>query len=274
MVPETIKKMLEAGVHFGHQAKKWNPKMKKFIFGKRSGIYIIDLEKTVKYLEKAKEFLRELTSRGGSILFVGTKRQFADIIKTTAEKCGMYYVNEKWVGGLLTNFQTIKNRLQEFKRLLEEKEQTDFQNYSKKERARLLKELDRMAKKYSGVKDMQELPDALVIIDPSYEDLAVREARRLKIPIVALIDTNGDPEVIDYPIPGNDDAMRSVKLILELLLEPILEGINEFRKGGKVKITKEETPDTQVSTSEEELELISESVEEDVDKEMNKEEHP
>ena len=200
--------------------------------------------------------------------------QFADIIKTTAEKCGMYYVNEKWVGGLLTNFQTIKNRLQEFKRLLEEKEQTDFQNYSKKERARLLKELDRMAKKYSGVKDMQELPDALVIIDPSYEDLAVREARRLKIPIVALIDTNGDPEVIDYPIPGNDDAMRSVKLILELLLEPILEGINEFRKGGKVKITKEETPDTQVSTSEEELELISESVEEDVDKERNKEEHP
>ena len=200
MVPEIIRRLLEAGVHFGHQAKKWNPKMKKFIFAKRSGIYIIDLEKTVQYLEKAREFLKDVVSGGGKILFVGTKKQAQALVREAASECGMYYVDQRWVGGLLTNFNTIKSRLEYFKNLLKEQEETGFQNYTKKERARLLKELERMKRNYAGVKDMEDLPQALLVIDPKREELAIREASRLKIPTVALIDTNGDPGLIDLSL--------------------------------------------------------------------------
>ena len=240
MVPEIIRKLLEAGVHFGHQAKKWNPQMKKFIFSKRSGIYIIDLEKTVQYLEKAREFLKDMAAGGGKILFVGTKKQAQALIRDIATQCDMYYVDQRWVGGLLTNFHTIKSRLEHFKRLLKEQEETGFEGYTKKEKAKLLKELDRMKRNYSGVKDMQDLPQALFIVDPKREELAVREARKLNIPTVALIDTNGDPEVIDYPIPGNDDAIKSIRVILELILESIKEGQNIFKtKTGSVSKTDE-----------------------------------
>jgi len=232
MVSGIIKQLLEAGVHFGHQAKKFNPKMKKFIFGKRSGIYIIDLEKTVQYLEEAQKYAKEMASRGCNFLFVATKRQLRDLIREFADSCGMYYINERWVGGLLTNFQTIKTRLKTLNRLLQEQEETDFKDYTKKERAKILKQLEKMKKYYMGVKEMEELPDVLYIVDPKTEELALREARKLSIPVIALIDTNGDPEVIDYPIPGNDDAMKSTKCITEFIVRSIKEGREIYRTKG------------------------------------------
>lgn len=235
MVSDTIRQLLEAGVHFGHQAKKFNPKMKKFIFGKRSGIYIIDLEKTVKYLEEASKFAKEKASTGNNFLFVATKKQLRDLIKVSAERVGMYYVNERWVGGLLTNFQTIRMRLRNLNNLLKEQEETDFNSHTKKERAKILKKMDKMKKYYMGVKDMEDIPDVIFIVDPKGEELALKEACKLSIPIIALIDTNGDPDVIDYPIPGNDDAMKSTKCITEFVVKAIEEGKEIYKSRGPLK---------------------------------------
>jgi len=270
MVPEIIRKLLEAGVHFGHQSKKWNPKMKKFIFAKKAGIYIIDLEKTAEYLEKAKEFLKELASQNKVVLFVATKKQAQDLIAEAAKRCEMPYVNERWVGGLLTNFQTIKSTLEKFNQLLKDEAEGRIDKLPKKEQVRLKRRLEKMKKYYTGVKDMKDLPDALFIVDPKREELAVKEAKRLNIPIVALIDTNGDPEVIDYPIPGNDDAIKSIKLITDLITESILEGKEIFKTKGTPEYPLKKKEAETISTDQEELELIEEGIYEKEDRESKK----
>lgn len=228
MPTELIKQLLEAGVHFGHKTSRWNPKMKKFIFGARSGIYIIDLEKTEEYLAKAREFLMELTSKGEVVLFVGTKKQAQEVILQEAQRCGMYYVTERWPGGLLTNFATIKksiNRLREIERM---KEDGTFGKLTKKEVSRLEKELTKLKKNFSGIVQMERLPRAIFVVDSKKEETAVLEANRLGIPVVALIDTNADPDKVAYPIPGNDDATKSVRLITTLLADTIIEGRKKF----------------------------------------------
>lgn len=221
----SMKQLLEAGVHFGHQTRRWNPKMAPYIFTERNGIYIIDLQKTVKKIEEAYNFVRDLAAQGGKILFVGTKKQAQESIREEAERCGMFYVNVRWLGGMLTNFQTIRqriNRLLELERL----EATGrLEALPKKEAARLLAEKEKLARFLSGIKNMKSLPDALFIVDPRKEKIAVAEARRLEIPIVAIVDTNCDPEEIDYVIPGNDDAIRAVRLLTSKIADAVLEGL-------------------------------------------------
>lgn len=228
MPTELIKELLEAGVHFGHKTSRWNPKMAKFTFGQRCGIYIIDLEKTIECLNKARDFLVELTSRGQMVIFVGTKKQAQDIIKEEALRCGMYYVNVRWLGGLLTNFSTIKMSLKRLKNI--EKMRTDgvFEKMAKKEVARLEKEAASLMKGLSGIVQMETLPGALFVVDTNKESTAIREAKRLGIPIVALVDTNSDPDIIDYPIAGNDDAIKSIRLITSKVCDAIIEGRKRF----------------------------------------------
>ncbi len=223
-----LKNMLEAGVHFGHRTNRWNPKMERFIFGEKNGIHIIDLEKTFECLNRAREFLKEIARSGETVLFVGTKKQAQDIIKEEVSRCEMPYVKDRWLGGTLTNFQTIKKSIKYLKELQALKESEGFSNLSKKEQAHILKEIERLNKKFEGINQMAKLPAALYLIDPQREDTAVREANRLSIPIVALIDTNGNPDLINYPIPGNDDALRSIRLITSLICESVLEGRKEF----------------------------------------------
>ena len=220
----TIKQLLEAGVHFGHHTRRWNPKMAEYIFTERNGIYIIDLQKTVKKFEEAYMFIRELSEQNGTILFVGTKKQAADTIKEEAERCGMYYVNVRWPGGMLTNFKTIRksiNRLNELERM-----QADgtFDMLPKKEVAAKVKEIYDLEKNYGGIKNMDTLPSAVFIVDPRKEHNAVLEAKKLGIPVVAIVDTNCDPDDADYIIPGNDDAIRAIRLISSVLADAILEG--------------------------------------------------
>lgn len=223
-----IKQLLEAGVHFGHQTKRWNPKMQRFIFGKRQGIYIIDLEKTARALDEARQFLMVLAGKGENILFIGTKKQAREIVKTEASRCGMFYVSERWLGGTLTNFSTIRKSAARFLELNAMQEQRDSIKLTKKESAKLAKELDKLKKNLGGIVSMERLPSALFIIDPKNEETAVREANRLSIPIVALCDTNSDPDKITYAIPGNDDAIRSVNLIASLVADAIIEGRKLF----------------------------------------------
>jgi len=225
---ELIRELLEAGVHFGHKTSRWNPKMKKFIFGQRSNIYIIDLEKTAQCLLRAKEFLLEITSKGGTVLFVGTKKQAQDIIEKEAVRCGMYWVNNRWSGGLLTNFSTIKKSLQRLKDLEKMKEEAIFEKLTKKEASSLMKELEKLKKNFFGIINMENLPSCLFIVDIQKEKTALNEARRLKIPVVALIDTISDPDTVDYPIPGNDDAIRSIQLITSHIADTIIEGRKRF----------------------------------------------
>ena len=230
MVSDLIKQLLEAGVHFGHQTRRWNPKMKRFIFGERSSIYIIDLEKTVECLNAARDFLKDIASKGGKILFVGTKKQAQDIIIETAQKNGMYYVINRWSGGLMTNFQTVKksiSRLNEIERMHQD---GVLENLSKKEVAHLNKEKEKLIFNFGGIRDMKGAPQAVFIVDPKREEIAVQEARKLNIPIAAIIDTNCDPDEIDYPIPGNDDALKSIRLICSLICESVEEGAKEFAK--------------------------------------------
>ncbi|NLM51449.1 MAG: 30S ribosomal protein S2 [Firmicutes bacterium] len=225
MAVVTMKQLLEAGVHFGHQTRRWNPKMKPYIFTERNGIYIIDLQKTVRMMEEAYNFVRDLVRDGGKILFVGTKKQAQESIQLEAERCGMFYVNQRWLGGMLTNFKTIRTRV---KRLIElEKMEEDgvFEVLPKKEVIRLRHEYEKLNKFLSGVRNMQALPDALFIVDPRKEKIAVAEARKLGIPIIAIVDTNCDPDEIDYIIPGNDDAIRAVKLISGRIADAVLEGL-------------------------------------------------
>ncbi|MBN2120444.1 MAG: 30S ribosomal protein S2 [Candidatus Omnitrophica bacterium] len=222
-LPEELNKLLEAGVHFGHQAKRWNPKMKKFIFGKRSGIYIIDLEKTLEKIKEAIEFLKEVVKEDKEILFVGTKKQAQGLMREIAESCDMPYVVDRWVGGMLTNFSVIRTRVERYKDLLEKRSKGVFDKFPKKEVVRLNRELEKMERNFSGVKEMVSMPGVLFVVDPKNEILSVQEARKAGIPIVALIDTDSDPESIDYPIPGNDDALKSIRTVLSFIMDSIAD---------------------------------------------------
>jgi small subunit ribosomal protein S2 len=226
-LPDVIRDLLENGVHFGHLSKHWNPKMSKFIFGKKKNVYIIDLEKTAQKLEEAKEFIKKVAEKGEKILFVGTKRQLHDIIKEEAVSCGMPYVVERWVGGFLTNFSTIRERIKRYISLLEKRNSGEFDNMPRKEVVRLNREIEKMERNYSGVVSLDELPGCIYVVDPKREVACIREAKKLSIPVVALIDTDADPAVIDYPIPGNDDAIKSVKYITSCIANAIKEVIRE-----------------------------------------------
>ena len=226
----SMKQLLEAGVHFGHQTRRWNPKMAEYIFTERNGIYIIDLQKSVKKLEEAYNFVRELSAEGKSVLFVGTKKQAQDSVKEEAERAGAYYVNARWLGGMLTNFTTIRTRIERLKQLRAMEEDGTFELLPKKEVVKLNLEIEKLEKFLGGIKDMKEIPGALFIIDPRKERIAVAEAKKLGIPIVAIVDTNCDPDEVDYVIPGNDDAIRAVKLISSAIANAIIEG-NEGRMG-------------------------------------------
>ncbi|MFS8651838.1 MAG: 30S ribosomal protein S2 [Caldibacillus sp.] len=229
----SMKQLLEAGVHFGHQTRRWNPKMKQYIFQERNGIYIIDLQKTVKMMDVAYNFIRELAAQGGKVLFVGTKKQAQDAIKEEATRCGMFYVNQRWLGGTLTNFQTIKTRIDRLKEIEKMEEDGTFEVLPKKEVLVLKREKERLEKFLGGIKEMTEYPDAIFIVDPRKERIAVQEARKLNIPIVAMVDTNCDPDEIDYVIPANDDAIRAVRLITSKIADAVIEG----RQGESVQET-------------------------------------
>ncbi len=226
----TMKELLEAGVHFGHQVKRWNPKMKKYIFGQRNGIYIIDLQKTVKMFEVAYNFVRDLSSKGKTVLFVGTKKQAQDVIIEESQKSQSFFINQRWLGGMLTNFKTIKQGIEKLKKIEKMKEDGTYDLLTKKEVAKYETERARLMKNLSGVKDMNSLPGAIFIIDPKKESIAIAEAKKLAIPIVSLVDTNCDPDDIDYVIPGNDDAIRSIKLLTGKISEAVAEGKNILNK--------------------------------------------
>jgi len=280
MIMELVKKLLEAGVHFGHQTKRWNPKMKKFIFGARGGIYIIDLEKTADCLNLARDFARDIAAKGGRFLFVGTKKQAQDVIREEATRCGMFYVNNRWMGGLLTNFETIKKsirKLQDIERM--EKDGT-FERLTKKEVALLNKEKERLLNDLGGIREMTQAPDAMFVVDVKNEDIAVKEAVRLKIPVIAMIDTNSDPDLINQPIPANDDAVKSIKLITSLLVDSILEGRKEFVGTEKIKAAAAEEvkvgadgeaiPKVIKESLSEEMDQFDEAVKKDDDKDLKK----
>lgn len=224
MVSVTMKELLEAGVHFGHQTKRWNPKMKDYIFGQRNGIYIIDLQKTIKIFKEALLFIRNVAESGKDILLVGTKKQAQDIVKENSLKCESSYVNQRWLGGLLTNFDVIKSSVEKLIELEEMKEDGRWDLMSKKEQSKLEKVFRKLSKNLGGIKNMHELPGALFIIDSTKEEIAILEAQKLKIPVVAVVDTNGDPDNINHPIPGNDDAVRAIELFVSKVAQAIMEG--------------------------------------------------
>lgn len=220
----TMKQLLEAGVHFGHQTRRWNPKMAEYIYTERNGIYIINLQKTVKKIVEAYDFIKEVAESGESILFVGTKKQAQESIKEEAERVGMYYVNARWLGGMLTNFKTIQKRIDRLTQLRKMEEDGTFDLLTKKEATKLKLEIEKLEKYLGGIKDMKKLPGALFVVDPRKEKIAVAEAKKLGIPVVAIVDTNCDPEEVDYVIPGNDDAIRAVKLIASTMANAVIEG--------------------------------------------------
>ena len=220
----SMKQLLEAGVHFGHQTRRWNPKMAEYIFTERNGLYIIDLQKTIKQFEEAYNFVRDTAADGGKILFVGTKKQAADAIREEAERCGMYYVNVRWLGGMLTNYKTIKMSIERLRKLEKMQEDGTFDMLPKKEVAALQKEIFDLEKNLGGIKNMNGLPAAIFIVDPRKEHNAVLEAKKLDIPVIAIVDTNCDPDDADYIIPGNDDAIRAIKLISGVLADAVIEG--------------------------------------------------
>ena len=236
----TIKQLLEAGVHFGHHTRRWNPKMAEYIFTERNGIYIIDLQKTVKKFDEAYMFVRDLSAEHGTMLFVGTKKQAADAIKEEAERCGMYYVNERWPGGMLTNYKTIKKSIARLNNLEKMKEDGTFDLHPKKEVAKLIKEMGDLERNYGGIKTMNGLPSAVFIVDPKKEHNAVLEAKKLGIPVVAIVDTNCDPDDADYIIPGNDDAIRAIKLISSVIADAIIEGKQGEQNAPEAKDAEEE----------------------------------
>ena len=220
----SMKQLLEAGVHFGHQTRRWNPKMKKYIFTERSGIYIIDLQKTVKKLEEAYFFIRDIAAEGKDILFVGTKKQAQESIESEAKRCGQYYVSNRWLGGMLTNFKTMRSRVAKLNEIDKLEETGDINLLPKKEVIKLMGEREKLEKNLGGIREMTSIPGAIFIVDPRKERIAVAEAKTLGIPIVAIVDTNCDPDEIDYPIPGNDDAIRAVKLIAAKMADAVIEG--------------------------------------------------
>lgn len=220
----SMRKLLEAGVHFGHQTRRWNPKMKPYIFTERSGIYIIDLKRTLREIDEACKFVRDLAARGGSVLFVGTKKQAQDAIKREAERAGMPYVNQRWLGGMLTNFVTIRSRIKRMLELEAMDESGALDQLPKKEALILRRELDKLRRDLDGIRDMTELPQAVFVIDTKREAIAVKEARRLNIPLIGLVDTNADPDEVDFVIPGNDDAIRSISLICQVIADAAIDG--------------------------------------------------
>ena len=220
----TIKELLEAGAHFGHQTSRWHPAMKKYIFTKRNGIHIIDLEQTATMLDQACDFVRQIAAEGGSILFVGTKKQAQEAIEQEAQRCSMYYVNQRWLGGVLTNFATIQARIDHLVRSEDQQARGDFERLPKKEALKLGEEILRLNRQMGGFKEMTNLPDALFIVDPTKERIALAEAKRVGIPVVAIVDTNCNPNNIDYPIPANDDAIRAIKLICSKIADAVIEG--------------------------------------------------
>ena len=231
----SMKQLLEAGVHFGHQTRRWNPKMAKYIFTERNGIYIIDLQKTVKKVEEAYKFVKEVAETGKPILFVGTKKQAQEAIKEEAERCGMFFVNERWLGGMLTNHQTIQTRIKKLRELEKMEEEGVFNVLPKKEVIKLNAEKEKLEKYLGGIKDMPELPGAIFVVDPRKENIAIQEAHRLGIPVVGIVDTNCDPDELDFPIPGNDDAIRAVKLITGAMATAVIEG----RQGAEEEVVEE-----------------------------------
>lgn len=222
--PVTVKALLESGVHFGHPRKRWNPKMKEYVFTQRNGIHIIDLEHTLVKLEEARVFVRDLIASGGDIVFVGTKKQAKDAIEEEARRCGAYYVSRRWLGGTLTNFSTIQSRLDYLVRLEDRQAKGQLASLPKKEQSRLEKEISRLNQSFGGIKEMTQIPSAMFVVDPVRERIAVSEARQLEVPIVAMVDTDCDPTIIDYPIPANDDAIKSIRLICNVMANAVLEG--------------------------------------------------
>lgn len=231
----TMKSLLEAGVHFGHQTRRWNPKMAEYIFTERNGIYIIDLQKTVDKVEEAYAFVKEVSTDGGEVLFVGTKKQAQEAIGSEAKRCGMHYVNQRWLGGMLTNYKTIRKRIDRLHELNKMEEDGIFDVLPKKEVIQLRHETERLEKFLGGIKEMDKIPDVLFVVDPRKERIAVREAKILGIPVVAIVDTNCDPDEVDYVIPGNDDAIRAVKLLTETIANAVIEG----RQGEQMEIVEE-----------------------------------
>ena len=267
MPSELIKQLLEAGVHFGHQTKRWNPKMKKFIFGSRSGIYIIDLEKTEECVNAARDFLMDITSKGEFVLFVGTKKQAQDVVKQEAIRCGMYYVTDRWPGGMLTNFATIKKSINRLKDIEKMRVDGTFEKLTKKEVARLEKELAKLNKNFAGIVAMEHMPKAVFVVDTKKEETAVAEARRMGIPVIGLIDTNSNPDFVDYPIPGNDDATKSIRTIAVIIADTIIEGRNKFlsylsQEGVKMEEAKEEASGELLPEEDVQIKEIEEIVEE------------
>lgn len=238
MAVVSMKQLLEAGVHFGHQTRRWNPKMARYIFTERNGIYIIDLQKTVRKLEEAYKFVVDVVADGGEILFVGTKKQAAESIKEETQRCNMHFVNARWLGGMMTNFKTIRTRIDRLFQLLKMQEDGTFDLLPKKEVIKLNLEIERLEKFLGGIKNMKKLPAALFVVDPRKEKIAVAEAKKLGIPVIAIVDTNCDPDEIDYIIPGNDDAIRAVKLISGIMANAVLEA----NQGNAQEIPEEETP--------------------------------
>ena len=254
----SMKQLLEAGVHFGHQTRRWNPKMQQFIFMDRNGIHIIDLQQTVARLNEAYKFAEQLVADGGTLLFVGTKKQAQEAVSEEAKRCGMYYVNQRWLGGMLTNFKTIQSRISYLKELEARRDRGEFERLPKKEAQRLLDDIARLERILGGIKDMRRLPSAIFIIDTRKERTAVMEARRLEIPIIALADTNCDPDEMDYPIPANDDAIRAVRLLCAKIADAAVEGHRELEAQQKdVEASEEETPTPLELTSSAESEAVS-----------------
>lgn len=235
----TMKELLEAGVHFGHQTRRWNPKMKPYIFGARNGIYIIDLQQTVRLFKTAYDFITETVANGGSVLFVGTKKQARDAIYEEASRCGMYYVHNRWLGGMLTNFQTIKKSIDRLNYLNDLENDETITLYTKKERLQLGKERDKLDNNLGGIREMSRLPSVMYVVDPKNEAIAVREGRRLGIPIVAIVDTNCDPDDIDYVIPGNDDAIRAIRLLTARVADACLDGKERFKEKQQARADKD-----------------------------------
>ena len=259
MAVVSMKKLLEAGVHFGHQTRRWNPKMAKFIFTERNGIYIVDLQKTANQIEEAYNAMRDIVADGGRVLFVGTKKQAQDSIQNEAKRSGQYYVSHRWLGGMLTNFKTIRKSVEKLQRYERMEEDGTFDLLPKKEVLEYQKEMDKLERNLGGIKEMEELPDVLFVVDPGEESIAVHEAKILGIPVIAIVDTNCDPDEVDIPIPGNDDAIRAVKLITSIMADAVIEANqgNEFDPSEEDFEETEEVEDTEAVVEDNEEENIS-----------------
>lgn len=260
----TMKKLLEAGVHFGHRTRRWNPKMRPYIYGERKGIYIVDLQKTLKWIDQVYDFVKSKSQENATFLFVGTKRQAQEIIEEEANRCGAFYVNNRWLGGLLTNFETIRKRTSALKRYEEMEETGEIDKMPKKEQSMLRRDFDKLKRNLDGVKNMERLPDVVFVVDTKKEEIAVAEANKLEIPVIGIADTNSDPDVLDFLIPGNDDAIRAIKLITSIISDAILEGREGLDTGAseKPKETTEEKPEEEKSEDTKEKKEVAAAEEE------------